>query len=292
MTRFGVEVVLEAGAELAEGPVWDAAAEALWWVNIFAGEVHRFDPDSGYDACWPVSGPVGSLALRAGGGLLLALRDGLYGFSTADGSLTPLAKPEPERRDNRFNDGKTDRQGRYWVGSLHQQETQATGGFYRLDTDHACQRVADGIVASNGTAFSPDGRIGYHADSRTGIVWRFNCDPATGALSNRSVFIETNRRSGSPDGATCDVDGCYWLARAGGWRLERYDPQGRIDRVIPLPVELPTCPAFGGRDGNTLFLTTGTYKLGPAALAIQPLAGHILAINVGVGGLPDASYAG
>lgn len=290
MKDFGVEVALAAGAELAEGPVWDEAANVLWWVDIFAGQVHRFDPASAEDQSWHVPGTVGSLAIRASGGLLLARRDGLYGFSPKDGTLTPLARPEPERRQNRFNDGKTDRQGRYWVGSLHDEETRPSGAFYRLDTDHNCYREADGIFASNGTAFSPDGRTGYHADSRTGVVWQFDCDAATGALSNRRVFVEVDLRAGAPDGATCDVDGCYWLARAGGWRLERYTPESRIDRIIQLPVEIPTCPAFGGRDGRTLYLTTATYKLSGEARAIQPLAGHILALDAGVGGLPDTPY--
>jgi L-arabinonolactonase len=290
--RFGVEVVLGAGAELAEGPVWDAGANVLWWVDILAGNVHRFDPSNGEDRRWHIPGTVGSLALRASGGLLLARRDGLYGFSPDDGTLTPISQPELERQQNRFNDGKTDRQGRYWVGSLHDEETRPTGALYRLDTDHSCRREVDGIFASNGTAFSPDGRTGYHADSHTGQVWQFDCDTATGALSNRRIFTEVDPRAGAPDGATCDIDGCYWLARAGGWRLERYTPGGWLDRVIQLPVEIPTCPAFGGRDGRTLYLTTAAYKLSDEARAIQPLAGHLLALDVSVAGLPDTPYGG
>jgi sugar lactone lactonase YvrE len=292
MTYVGVEVALAVGAELAEGPVWDAERNVLWWVDIFAGNVHCFDPTRGVDRSYHTPGTVGSLATRTSGGLLLARRDGLYGFSPEDGTLVALNRPEPERQQNRFNDGKTDRQGRYWAGSLHDDEVLPTGALYRLDTDHSCHREVDGIFASNGTAFSPDGRTGYHADSHTGLVWQFDCDPLSGALSNRGVFVEVDLRAGAPDGATCDIDGCYWLTRAGGWRLERYTPEGRIDRVIQLPVEIPTCPAFGGRDGRTLYLTTATYQLSCEARALQPLAGHILALDVGVGGLPDTPYGG
>ena len=286
-----VEIALAANADLAEGPVWDSEDSVLWWVDIFRGEVHRFDPASGRDELFQLDGPVGSLALRRSGGLVLALRDGFYGYRPG-GEVVPLAKPELERRHNRFNDGRTDRQGRFWAGSLHLKETEPTGALYRLDADGGCSRMADGVYASNGTAFSPDGRTGYHADSQQGLVWRFDCDPETGALSNRRVFIEIARKHGAPDGAIVDRDGCYWLTHAGGWRIVRYDPQGRIDRVVQLPVEIPTSAAFGDRDGRTLFITTARYSLSPEALSIQPLAGCILAINAGVGGEPDARFAG
>lgn len=288
----GVEVVLAAGAELAEGTVWDDRAGVLWWVDIFAGAVHRLDPASGCDEHWRLPGSVGSLALCEDGDLVVALRDGLYRFSPDTGALIALARPEPDKLRNRFNDGRTDRQGRFWIGSLHDPETEPTGSLWRLDADHSCNMQADGIHASNGTAFSPDGRRGYHADSRTGVVWSFDVDIDSGELSNRKPFIELERREGVPDGATVDVDGCYWLTHAGGWRIARYTPDGRVDRVIPMPVEIPTCLAFGGSDGRTLFVTTATYKLGPAALAMQPLAGHILALDTGSSGIPDARYRG
>lgn len=287
----GVEVALAANADLAEGPVWDAEENVLWWVDIFRGEVHRFDPSSGRDQKFQLAGPVGSLALRRSGGLVLALRDGFYAYQPG-GEPEALARPELERRHNRFNDGRTDRKGRFWAGSLHLDETEPTGALYRLDPDGACPRVADGIYASNGTAFSPDGRIGYHADSRRGIVWCFDCDLDSGALTNRRVFIEIERKQGAPDGAVVDRDGCYWLTHASGWRVVRYDPLGRVDRVLQVPVEIPTSVAFGGRDGRTLFITTARYSLSPEALSIQPLAGSILAIDVGVGGEPDARFAG
>jgi L-arabinonolactonase len=291
MTYRGVEIALAAEADLAEGPVWDARGNVLWWVDIFRGEVHRFDPGSGGDQKWVIDGSVGSLALRAGGGLIVALRDGVYTYEPGTAPVA-LARPELERTGNRFNDGRTDRQGRFWVGSLHREETQPTGAFYRLDRDGSCARIADGIYAANGAAFSPDGRTGYHADSKQRIVWRFDCDPDTGAVSNRRVFIELGARSGAPDGAIVDADGGYWLTHAGGWRIVRYDPHGRVDRVVQLPVEIPTSAAFGGRDGRTLFITTARYSLNSEALSIQPLAGSILALDVGVGGVPDTPFAG
>jgi L-arabinonolactonase len=292
MENVDIDVVYDQRVELAEGPVWDDRTGVLWWVNILAGELHRLDPSDGTDTLWRVDNTVGSLALCERGGVLLGLRDGIYRFNTNGSVLEPLAKPEPERTANRFNDGKTDRQGRFWIGSLHDHETEPRGALYRVDTDGSCTRVVDGIYASNGIAFSPDGRIGYHADSQRRTVWRFDCDPETGALANRDVFIELEEGTGVPDGATVDVDGCYWLTHAHGWRLVRYDPSGRADRVIALPVEVPTCPAFGGADCRTLFLTTATYGLSPEAIAAQPLAGCILALDVGVAGMPDALFPG
>lgn len=287
----GVDVALAANADLAEGPVWDDRDDVLWWVDIFRGEVHRFDPATGKDAMWTVEGPVGSLALRDKGGLIISRRDGIYAYDPG-GEPVALARPEPERTHNRFNDGRTDRAGRFWVGSLHLDEIEATGALYRLDADGTCTRAADGVIASNGTAFSPDGRTGYHADSRRRVVWSFACDPDSGALSDRRVFLELEPREGAPDGAIVDWDGCYWLTHASGWRIVRYDPKGRVDRIVQLPVEIPTSAAFGGRDGRTLFITTARYSLSPEALAIQPLAGGIFAIDVGVGGAPDTRFAG
>ena len=286
-----MECVLPANADLAESPVWDAEDAMLWWVDIFRGEVHRFDPESGRDETFQLDAPVGSVALRASGGLLVALRDGIYAWQPGD-LPAALARPEPERLHNRFNDGRTDRQGRFWVGSLHLQETEPTGALYRLDPDGQCTRTADGIYASNGTAFSPDGATGYHADSRQRVVWRFDCDRDTGTLTNRRVFIALEPRSGAPDGAIVDADGFYWLTHAGGWRIVRYDPLGRVDRIVQLPVETPTSAAFGGADGRTLFITTARYGLDERALAMQPLAGSILAIDAGVAGMPDTKFGG
>ena len=211
-----VEVVLAADADLAEGCVWDDRANVLWWIDIFRGEIHRLDPSTGGDAVWTVDGPVGSLALREQGGLLIARRDGVYAFSPGE-EPAALVRPEPGRRHNRFNDGRTDRQGRFWVGSLHLDETEPTGGFYRIDPDHSATLAADGIYAANGTAFSLDGRTGYHADSRRRVVWRFDCDPATGALANRRVFVEIAAREGAPTARPSIGTGATgWPMRAAG----------------------------------------------------------------------------
>ena len=166
------ECALDCGAELGEGPVWDPQDGVLYWVSIKAQEIHRFDPATGRDDCWRTPSDVGSLALRSAGGMLVALRSGFFFFDPPD-RFTPVSEPEAGFPDNRLNDGKTDRQGRFWAGSLHDSdESVPSGSLYRLDGDLTCRRMLDGIHASNGLAFSPDGRTAYFAEVMKSVsIW-------------------------------------------------------------------------------------------------------------------------
>jgi sugar lactone lactonase YvrE len=287
-----VECVLDCHAELAEGPVWDPEEGVLYWVNIKDHEIHRYNPATGQDRHWPTPTDVGSLALRRDGGMVVALRTGFFFFDPADARFTPIVEPERDAPETRFNDGRTDRQGRFWAGSLHDPETTPTGSLYRLDTDLSCHRMVQGIYASNGLAFSPDSATAYFADSPRRIVWAWNFDPADGALRNRRVFIELREGEGAPDGAAVDTDGGYWLTQPPSGRVVRYDPRGRIDRVLELPVSQPTCVAFGGPRMDTLYITTAKYRMPPEKLRKEPLAGAIFAAYPGFTGLPDARFGG
>lgn len=288
----GFECVLPAGAELGEGALWDVAAQALWWVDIKGRVIHRFDPATGANTSWNTPHDVGSLALRASGGLILAMAHGFYGFDPVGGGFSLLAEPEADMPENRFNDGKPDRQGRFWAGSLHDPETRPTGALYRLDADHSCQRLVEGITASNALGFSPDGRTLYYGDSPQRKVWSWDLDPDDGSIRNRRVFIELGPGEGAPDGAAVDAEGCYWLARPGAWTVARYDPHGRCDQVVRLPVQNPTCVALGGADLRTLYCTTAYWGLTAAERQAQPMAGHLFALRVDVPGLPDPAFAG
>jgi sugar lactone lactonase YvrE len=287
-----VTCVLPAGAVLGEGAVWDPAEQRLYWVDIKGQAVHRFDPATGHDERWPVAEPVGCLALRERGGLVLALRTGFHFFDPATGRVTPILNPEPERTENRFNDGKTDRQGRFWAGSMHDPETHPTGSLYRLDPDLSCHRLVDGLVCPNALCWSPDSRTMYHADSCLRTVWAYDFDPDAGAIANRRVFVEVPDGEGGPDGATVDAAGFVWLAHWGGWRITRYDPTGRVARVVRLPVQQPTCPAFGGPGLDVLYVTSAAAGLSHAERAAQPLAGGLFALDPGVRGLPEARFRG
>jgi sugar lactone lactonase YvrE len=287
-----IRCVLPACALLGEGPLWDPEDGVLYWVDIKRRLVHRFDPLTGRDAEWPVPEPVGSLARRTTGGLVVALRTGFHFLDLDTGAIQPVAQPEPDRSENRFNDGKPDRRGRFWAGSMHDPMTAPTGALYRLDPDGGCQRMVDGVICSNALCWSPDGRTMYHADTLRRVVWAWDSDPDRGEIANRRVFLELSGDDGFPDGATVDAEGFLWLAHWGGWQLTRRDPTGRTERVIRLPVQQPTCPAFGGPDLRMLYVTSAAIGLSADALAAQPCAGGLLALDPGVRGLPEARFPG
>jgi sugar lactone lactonase YvrE len=293
MAMAGLEVVLDLKAELAEGPVWDPVEGVLYFVNIKARDIHRFDPATGKDRIWKAPADVGSISLREKGGFVVALKTGFFLLDPASGKFTAVVEPEADLADNRFNDGKTDRQGRFWAGSLYDpDETKPTGALWRLDADHSCHRMVEGIYASNGLAFRPDSKTMYYADSRRRTVWAWDFDAADGAIRNRRVFIKLIGNQGVPDGAAVDDDGCYWLTQPPASRLVRYSPRGEIDRVIEMPVSQPTCVAFGGADMGTLFITTAKYRMPEEKLKREPLAGALFAFRPGISGPPDARFKG
>jgi L-arabinonolactonase len=287
-----VDCVLPSASLLGEGALWDVAAQALWWLDIKGRLIHRFDPASGANTSWPTPQDVGSLALRAQGGLVVAMGHGFFAFDPASGRFDVLVEPEARMPENRFNDGKPDRQGRFWAGSLHDPETRPNGSLYRLDADLSWQRLVEGITASNALAFAPDGRTLYFGDSPLRTVWAWDLDPDDGSIRNRRVFLELAPGDGAPDGAAVDAEGGYWLTQPGAWTVARYNPRGRRDRTIRLPVRNPTCIAFGGADLRTLYCTTCRWGLSEADQQAQPLAGHLFALQVDVAGLPDAAFAG
>jgi L-arabinonolactonase len=287
-----IDCVLQAGSLLGEGALWDPVARVLWWLDIKGRAIHRLDPTTGANRSWTTPHDVGSLAVRRRGGLVVAMRHGFYAFDPADGRFDALVLPEADMTENRFNDGKPDRQGRFWAGSLHDPETKPSGGLYRLDADLSCRRLVEGIVASNALAFGVNSEVMYYGDSRQRTVWRWDFDRDDGSIRNRRVFVELGGGDGAPDGAAVDAEGCYWLTQPDGWCIARYDPQGRRDRVIRMPVLRPTCVAFGGDDLRTLYCTSCRWGLSEADLQAQPLAGGLFALDVGVAGVPDVPFDG
>jgi sugar lactone lactonase YvrE len=288
----GVQCVLQTRSLLGEGALWDAEKDLLWWLDIKGRLLHCFDPGSGANRTWPTPDDIGSLAMRERGGLVVAMGRGFFFFDPKDGSFTLVVEPEGDQPENRFNDGKPDRQGRFWAGSLHDRETRATGGLYCLDRDLSWRKLISGITASNGLAFGRDSEVLYYADSAQKCVWAFDFDADAGELRNRRIFLQLGPAEGAPDGAAIDSEGCYWLAQPDAWRVSRYDPKGRLDRVIPMPVQRPTCVAFGGRDLTTLYITTARWGLSEHALSGQDLAGGLFAIDVDVAGIADTPFGG
>ena len=290
MTDVGC--VLDARSLLGEGTLWDPQARVLYWVDIKRREIHRFDPASGRDEQWSTPQDVGSLAVRAKGGLVVAMKTGFHFFDPRTAKFTPVFDPEHHLPGNRFNDGKPDRQGRFWAGTMDDAEKLPSGGLYRLDTNLACTRAVDGIICSNALCWSPDSRTLYFADSCRHTIWAWDFDADAGEISNRRVFVEVPPSEGDPDGATVDAEGGVWVAHWGGWRVTRYDPDGRVERVVTMPVQKPTCPMFGGPELDVIYVTSASIQLSPDELRRQPQAGGIFAFEPGVKGLPEAYFAG
>ena len=290
----GIECVAPTRSQLGEGAVWDAGDQRLWWVDITAGLVHRYDPAGGANETFDFGEPVGCLARREAGGLVLAAKSGFWLYEPESGERQFLMDPEEHLPGNRFNDGTTDMQGRFWAGSMKDGgEPERCGRFYRLDPDLALKPGRDGIFTTNGLAFSPDGTTMYFSDSNPAVrtVWSADYDVETGVPGEPRVFFDTNAVAGRPDGATVDADGCYWLAGVSGWQIYRITPDGRLDRVIDVPVEKPTKPMFGGAGLDTLFFTSLSQGLDPDRP--QPEAGSLFAVTgLGTVGLPQARFAG
>lgn len=287
-----VSVVVSLPDTLGEGPLWSGRDNALYWVDIDAGQAHALGDGSADVRTWQLPSQVGCLALRATGGAVVALRTGLHLFDFGTGELAFVCDPESDRPGNRFNDGACDPAGRFWAGTLEDAEREPLGGLYRLDADGRCRTMLDGVFCSNGIGWSPDARTMYYTDSGTGRIDAFDYDVNTGEVHNRRVFAVDPAGSGVPDGLTVDADGYVWSAKWDGWRIVRYAPDGRIDRTIPMPVPRPTACAFGGPDLDRLYVTSARTRLGEAELAQAPLSGALFVVEPGVRGRAEPMFAG
>lgn len=288
---MNVEIVLDAKAKLGECPLWAPAEQVLYWIDIEGRAVHRFDPATGHDEHKTMDARPGSMVLGGQAGkLLMAAEHELGWFSWPDGSFAPIKDLEPPASGNRLNDGRTDRTGRYWVGSMYQRTDAGltTGMLHRIDPDLSTTTVRWDIGVANGIAFSPSGTTMYFADTPKEMVWQFGYDPATGDQFNSRIFFDFADLPGKPDGAAVDSEGCYWVACVYGWAVARITPEGRVDQVIDLPVEKPSMPAFGGANLDVLFVTSISENVGSPAP--QPHAGALLALDPGVSGIAEAPF--
>lgn len=287
-----VRCIQSANAILGEGPSWDPAARVLYWVDIKRPAVFRYDPAVGQTGHWPMARPVGCVApTRSADRLVFADADGFGALELATGRINRWADPEADLPGNRFNDGKVDRQGRLWAGTIDGECKEPTGSLYRLDPDGTVHRMAGGFICSNGLGWSPDQRTMYFTDSMVRTIWAFEFDAASGGLGERRVFVRLSDHDGVPDGLTVDAQGYVWSAIWDGWRIVRFAPDGRIDREIPMPVQRPSSCAFGGPDLKTLFVTSACVELQWEALRSGPLAGAIFALDCDVTGLPETPYS-
>jgi L-arabinonolactonase len=277
---------------LGEGALWCPHERVLWWIDISSPSLWRFDPRADRVDHWPLPKPPGSFALRKNGGFLFAFRNGLATLDAPGGALEWLEVPGLALGDERFNDGKADRAGRFWSGTLDRRLASPIGQLYRVEPGFRVTAMDRGFTISNGVGWSPDDRTMYITDTPSRRIYRYDFEPATGGIANRRVFVEVDAGDGGPDGMTVDAEGFVWSAQFDRWCVNRYAPDGRLDRSIPLPVQRPTTCMFGGADLATLYVTSARMDLTDAALAAQPQAGGVFALEPGVRGLPEPRFAG
>jgi sugar lactone lactonase YvrE len=293
-------VVVAAGAELGERPVWDPVRSCLTWVDIKAGRLHRYTPGQGDDVVLELTAdgqpiPIGAAAHRSSGGYVLAAADGFrLAGPDGHGEASPL-RPPGMPDDVRFNDGACDPEGRFWAGTVAHDRRPGAGALYRLDPDGTITTVLEGVTESNGLGWSPDGAILYFIDSGEPEprVRAFDYDPDTGRIGWEPFdLIPFPPGTVVPDGLVVDAEGCLWVAMWGGGEVRRYAPTGGLLATFPVPVSQPTCPAFGGSDLADLYLTTAWQGLDERQRAAEPLAGHLLRTRPGTAGLPAGVFAG
>lgn len=293
-----LRVAVKGPDQLGEGPFWHPAEQALWWCDIPACAIRRFDPASGATRAWLLPSAVGSIAPMRDGLLLVALREGLVRFDPeGDGGrgaiVERLADAPYDPAVDRFNDGKCDPQGRFWVGSMNEPR-QPRAALYCWSDGRLVERQT-GITISNGLAWSPDGRTMHWTDTPSHAVRAFDFDPSTGSMSNGRDFARFAERvdgepldayGGRPDGAAMDAEGCYWVAMYEGAQVLRLSPSGETIAAVRLPARCPTMPCFGGPDLKTVYVTSASTGRPEGELATHPANGAVLAFDVDVPGLP------
>lgn len=285
-----IELVLDAHAAIGESPTWSAEERALYWIDVKAPALHRFDPRTGTDREWRLGSDIGAFALTGDGAAIVALRQGLHRLDLASGKTELLVPPPFDPALFRFNEGACDPQGRFWIGvmfdPLHGTPPAQAGSLYSYTRSGGLKHEPDAAELHNGMAWSADGRRFYLSHSYARKIWVFDFDQAAGRIGTRHLFAELPEALGIPDGAALDTAGGYWCALHGGGLLRRYRADGRVDRDLKLPVSQPTMCAFGGDDLGTLYLTSATDQLDAEALGRQPAAGGIHRLDPGARGIP------
>jgi sugar lactone lactonase YvrE len=292
MMRSPFKCVLDIKASLGECPTWSVDEQLLYWVDINAPSLNRFEPLTGRNIAWPMPEAIGCFGLREGAQFVAALRSGIWLIGPDGRPKRKIAAVPYDPAHHRFNDGRIDVRGRFWVGSMNENRDAPTGGLYRLDPNSALVPVVSEITISNGLAWSPDSRTMYHADTPTRTINAWDFDPLTGAIANRRVFKQFSAETDRPDGAAVDCDGFYWSALYRGGKVVRLSPRGDIVAEFPLQAMCPTMCAFGGPDLRTLYVTTARQLRNAEELSRLPQSGGIFAMRVDVPGIPEPKFSG
>lgn len=289
-----VELLIDAKANLGEGPLWDVAEQRLYWIDSLGKKVHRCDAAGGDQRTWDLPEHIGSMALRESGGAILSLRDGFYSLDFENGAVEKIADPDPGNPRIRLNDGKVDRQGRFVAGYMDYEECDPLCKLFRLDRDKSVHQLDDGIICSNGPCWSGDGATFYFADSFRKTIYAYDYDTATGSVSNKRVFADFPALGllGFPDGATVDAEDCVWSAEVFRGRLVRLTPDGQLDRAVGLPVESTTSLSFGGPDLDIAYVTSMARPIDGVAPKEREAGGLFAVHGLGVRGVPEPRFGG
>ena len=301
MPKPAITCILEAKNKLGEGCLWEEEGQCLWWLDIApTTKLHVLDPVSAATRHWSFPTFFTCFTLAPENKILIGGEHGLYIFDPATGALKDFARPEIDRPQNRGNDGAADAKGRFWFGTMQQNIaadgsdmdiTQSSGALYRVGQDGVSKLMFDKVGVSNGPCWSPDNDTFYFSDSRTQIIWAFDFDQDSGDLSNPRVFNDS-KTHGYPDGATIDVEGYLWSARWDASCVLRFDPKGRIDRVVDMPVTRPTCVVFGGPNLDVIYVTSSAANLPKDVLVKHPLSGGVFCFDPGVTGVVKHKFGG
>jgi len=287
------ELLLDARADLGEGPGWDASRGMLTWVDIHAGDLHLFHPQDKADSLIRLGEPVGCVAPCQSGDFVIALRSGFATLHLPTQKLTHLFNPEPQLPGNRFNDGKCDPAGRFLAGTMDDAEKEASGSLYSFSPDSTLKTLLTGIRISNGLTWSPGFQTFYHIDTPTRQITTFDYDLSTGNIANPRQVVLIPEELGWPDGMTSDMEGMLWVAMWGGAKLTRWNPAtGQLLEAIPVPALNVTACVFGGPDLTDLYITSARMGMSATQLEEFPLSGGLFCIRTNIQGMPTFVFGG
>jgi sugar lactone lactonase YvrE len=289
---MNIHCIFDEPAILGESALWHAEEQALYWVDILKPALHRLDMLTNQHQMWIMPLEISCIGLHSKNSLIAGLRTGFALITLPKGELSWITQPlnASERQEVMFNDGKCDRQGRFWAGTKDLLEKSPIAALYRLTSDGLCEKMADKFTVQNGPAWSPDNTTLYVCDSPLRVIYQYRFDSILGTISDRSIFATIPDHAGYPDGITVDSEGYVWNAHWDGWQVTRYAPNGKIDRVINLPVQRPTSCCFGGQDMTTLYITSARVHLSQEELKRGPKAGCVFAVETEIKGLQEPAF--
>ena len=287
-----MQCVVDTRDRLGECVLWCPRSQRLWWVDVLSASLHELSWPAGQHRTHQLPfRRLGSIGLRASGGLVLATEQGVFDWHPDRGLEAQLMAPRWDPATHRLNDGRCDRAGRFWVGSMHDSLFVPDGTLFSVGPAAEAAAHFDDIIVPNSLVFSPDDRRFYFADTRRYMIWQFDFEIESGRIGNRRPFVDFGSGPARPDGSCVDANGCLWNASFDGGRVVRYTPDGVTDTVVPLPVSCPTCVCLGGPDLDTLFVTTASFSLSAGQRWQEPLAGGLFALRVPTPGLAEPAFA-